>query len=166
MIIRSHKVFSCRLLMLQLPALEGGCVAINWSLGTAQSTATCRPVNETFQNHFPKWDVCNKQCFSRNRSVKCLTLTFDLFQVQSIKCSRCPTHVFKQDKCKSSHQPIYITKERKLPIKGHMIIQHSLFIHLGKKIKKTIFTRFEGNFDLKNWSKLGTNLLQIILRAL
>lgn len=97
--------------MLQLPALEDCCVAINRSLGTAQSTATCRPVNETrtCPNYFPQWASQQSKCFLTSKTnVKCLTLTFDLFQVQSIERSPCPTHVFKLDKCKSSHLPICI----------------------------------------------------------
>lgn len=41
-------VYSCR----KLPAIEDCCVARNFSLGTAQSTATCRPMNKTitFEN--------------------------------------------------------------------------------------------------------------------
>lgn len=160
MTIRSHKVFSCRLLMLQLPALEDGCVAINWFLGTAQSTATCRPVNDTFQNHFPKWDVCNEQCFSRNRNVKCLTLTFDLFQVQSIKCSRCPTHVFKQDKRKSSHQPIYITKKKKKITNQRSHDNSTQLIYSSGKIKQFL-PGLRGILT----SRTGPNLAQTCFRS-
>lgn len=163
MTFRSHKVFSCHLFMLQLPALEDGCVATNWFLGTAQSTATCRPVNETFQNHFPKWNVCTEQCFSRNRNVMCLTLTFDLFQVQSIKCSRCPTHVFKQDKRKSSHQPIYITKkEEELNYQSKVTWKFNIaYLFIRKNFKKQFLPGLRGILT----SRTGPNLAQTCFRS-
>lgn len=146
--------------VLQLPAPEADCAAVYWSLGTAQSTATCRPANGK-KNHFPKWDGPGAAFLSHNSKVKCLSLTFDLFEIQSIKCSCCTGHVFKLDKCKSSHLPIYIIKKKQFLSDSH---GNSTACSFQKF--KTIFTRFEGNFSLKNCSKLGTNLLQIILRAL
>lgn len=97
--------------VLQLPAPGADCAAVYRSLGTAQSTATCRPANGE-KNNFPKWDGPGAAFLSHNSKVKCLSLTFDLFEIQSIKCSCCTGHVFKLDKCKSSHLPIYITRKK------------------------------------------------------